>query len=153
MDAEGNLYLNGEPTGNKLYKHSASVGMYMGDVSDSEPAIVKNVTLRHRAANSYNLTGLYAPAGEVIKIEISEEDLNAVHTNGQTSNNSGILVHIGQALYNRKANNIWPAKNVNRMPVILNTMRVDKNTATYNEKTHTYTAYVGSFLGGPIFTT
>ncbi len=151
MDAEGNLYLNGEPTGNKLYKHSASVGMYMGDVSDSEPAIVKNVTLRHRAANSYNLTGLYAPAGEVIKIEISEEDLNAVHTNGQTSNNSGILVHIGQALYNRKANNIWPAKNVNRMPVILNTMRVDKNTATYNEKTHTYTAYVGSFLGGPIY--
>ena len=152
MDAEGNLYLNGVATGQKLYKHSASVGMYMGDVSDSEPAIVKNVTLRHRYSNSYNLTGLYAPAGEVIKIEISEEDMNSVHTSGQYSNDTeGILVHIGQALYNRKANNIWAAKNVNRMPVILNTMRVNKNTATYDENTHTYTAYVGSFLGGPIY--
>ncbi|MDE5654320.1 MAG: M60 family metallopeptidase, partial [Clostridia bacterium] len=142
MDAKGNLYLNGEATGEKLYKHTASVGMYMGDVADNEPAIVKKVTLRHRYSNSYSLTGLYAPAGEVIKIEISEEDMDAT---------GGILVHIGQALYNTKANNIWSAKNINRMPVILNSMRVNKSTATYDEKTHTYTAYVGSFLGGPIY--
>ncbi len=142
MDADGNLYLNGEATGQKLYKHTASVGMYMGDVADNEPAIVKKVTLRHRYSDSYSLTGLYAPAGEVIKIEISEEDMDAT---------GGILVHIGQALYNTKANNIWSAKNVNRMPVILNSMRVNKTTATYDEKTHTYTAYVGSFLGGPIY--
>ena len=142
MDAEGNLYLNGEATGKKLYKHSASVGMYMGDVADNEPAIIKNVTLRHRYSNSYSVTGLYAPAGEVIKVEISEDDMEAT---------GGILVHIGQALYNTKANNIWPAKNVNRMPVILNSMRVNKTTAKYDEKTHTYTAYVGSFLGGPIY--
>ncbi len=142
MDADGNLYLNGEATGGKLYKHTASVGMYMGDVDDNEPAIVKNVTLKHRYSNSYSLTGMYAPAGEVIKIEMSEADMEA---------SGGILVHIGQALYNTKANNIWPAKNINRMPVILNSMRVNKNTATYDENTHRYTAYVGSFLGGPIY--
>ncbi len=85
---------------------------------------------------------MFAPAGEVIKIEMSEEDMDAT---------GGILVHIGQALYNKKANNIWPAKNVNRMPVILNSMKVNKSTATYDEKTKTYTAYVGSFLGGPIY--
>ncbi|MDE7208336.1 MAG: M60 family metallopeptidase [Clostridia bacterium] len=142
MDADGNLYLNGEATGEKLYKHTASVGMYMGDVDDNEPAIVKNVTLRHRYSNSYSLTGMYAPAGEVIKIEMSEEDMDAT---------GGILVHIGQALYNTKANNIWAAKGINRMPVILNSMKVNKSTATYDENTHTYTAYVGSFLGGPIY--
>ncbi|MDE6473566.1 MAG: M60 family metallopeptidase [Clostridia bacterium] len=142
MDANGNLYLDGVATGQKLYKHTASVGMYMGDVSDSEPAIVKNITLRHRYSNSYSLTGMYAPAGEVIKIEMSQADMEA---------SGGILVHIGQALYNTKANNIWPARNINRMPVILNSMKVNKDTATYDEKTQTYTAYVGSFLGGPIY--
>ena len=64
----------------------------------------------------------------------------------------GIVIHIGQALYNGKANNIWTAKNqMQRFPVILNTMTVDKNTSTYNEETDTYTAYVGNFVGGPVY--
>ncbi len=142
MDKDGNLILNGVATGKKLYKHSASVGMYMGDVDNNEPAISKNIYIRPRHSNSYSLTGMFAPAGEVIKIEMSEEDMDAT---------GGILVHIGQALYNKKANNIWPAKNINRMPVILNSMKVNKSTATYDENTKTYTAYVGSFLGGPIY--
>ena len=43
MDKDGNLILNGVATGKKLYKHSASVGMYMGDVDNNEPAISKNI--------------------------------------------------------------------------------------------------------------
>lgn len=153
MDKDGYLYsgTTAEPVKTKdksghhrrLYKHSAAVGLYGGDVSDDEPAIIKTVTMRARGYNGYGVTGVYAPAGEVIKITVSESDMNAT---------GGITIHIGQALYNGKANNIWTAKNqMQRMPVILNTMNVDKNTSVYDETTHTYTAYVGSYLGGPLY--
>lgn len=149
MDENGKLYLNDQPVldseGNQryLYKHTASEGLYLGDVSDDEPAVIKHLSLFPRGYESYNITGLYAPAGEVIKIEISAEDMEAT---------SGIMIHIGQALYNRKANNIWAAKNaMNRMPHILNTMLVTKDTATLDEEKGIYTAYVGSFLGGPVY--
>ena len=101
----------------QLYKHTTAVGLYGGDVADDEPAIIKEVTLRPRGYNSYSVTGLYAPAGEVIKIQLSEKDMEAT---------GGITIHIGQALYNGKANNIWTAKNqMQRFPVILNTMVVN----------------------------
>lgn len=152
MDKDGYLYsgstLNPVPTigsngQRQLYKHTASVGMYGGDVSDDEPGVVKQVTMRPRGYSGYGVTGIYAPAGEVIKIEISQEDMDAT---------GGIVIHIGQALYNGQANNIWTAKNqMQRMPVILNTMVVNKNTSTFDESTGVYTAYVGSFLGGPLY--
>ncbi len=147
MDAEGNLYLKGQPVldkdgkQRKLYKHTAAEGMYLGNVSDSEPAIAKTVTFKKRGYEGYGVTGMYAPAGEVITVKISKEDMEAT---------GGITVHIGQALYNGKANNIWDKKEMVRMPVILNTMSVDKETATLGEDGY-YTAYVGSFLGGPVY--
>lgn len=141
MDANGKLYLNGVDTGRTLYKHTAAAGMYYGDVSDSEPGIVKRVTFNPRGyLRGYGITGLYAPAGEVIKIEISEQEMLAT---------GGIVVHIGQALYNNKANNIWNKKNVNRMPTILNTFVVNTQTATLDNGV--YTAYVGSYFGGPVY--
>lgn len=143
MDADGNLYLRGEPTGKKLYKHVAADSMYYGNVSDAEPAIIKKLTYNPRAnGTSYNVTGVYAPAGEIIKIEISEADMQAT---------GGIEVLIGQALYNKKANNIWAARGINRMPIILNTMVVNTVNSIYDGSRHVYTAYVGSFLGGPIY--
>ncbi len=140
MDADGNLYLNGEKTGGKLYRHTASAGMYFGNVSDTEPAVIKKITMSPRGYRSYGITGLYAPAGEVIKIEISEQDMDAT---------GGLTIHIGQALYNGQANNIWTEKPFVRMPVILNTMTVDKNTAALENGV--YTAYVGSYFGGPVY--
>lgn len=129
----------------QLYKHSASVGMYFGNVSDDEPAIIKTVTMRPRGYSGYGVTGVYAPAGEVIKIEISGKDMNALDP-------YGITIHIGQALYNGQANNIWEAKGqMQRMAVILNTMTINKNNAVYNEETDVWTGYVGSFLGGPLY--
>ncbi len=130
MDAEGNLYLNGEATGKKLYKHTASVGLYEGNLSDEEPAIIKKITMQSRSTGNH-LTGLYAPAGEVVKIEMSEADF---------AKTGGLTVHIGQVLQNKQANNIWAARNFNRMPVIVNTMTT-KNASSY----------VGSYLGGPIY--
>ncbi|MGN0805468.1 MAG: M60 family metallopeptidase, partial [Candidatus Coproplasma sp.] len=130
MDGEGNLYLDGQPTGAKLYKHTAATGMYLGDVADDEPALIKEVTIEARRSGNH-ITGLYAPAGEIIKIEMSEEDLEKT---------GGVTVEIGQALSNGQANNIWAAREFNRMPVILNTMTVSSTIG-----------YVGSYLGGPIY--
>ncbi len=146
MNSQGELF-NGttaapEPTGRRLYQHTASVGLYRGNVSDDEPGIIKTVTMRPRGYNGYGVTGVYAPAGEVIKIQLSEQDMEST---------GGIVIHIGQALYNGQANNIWSGKPMPRIPHLLNTMTVDKNTSVYDETTHTYTAYVGSFIGGPLY--
>lgn len=154
MDSEGKLYRGTtaapEPTigkdgvtQRKLYKHTASDNLYFGNVSDDEPAIVKTVTMRKRGYSGYGVTGVYAPAGEVIKIQMSDADMTAT---------GGVVIHIGQALYNGKANNIWTAKNqMQRIPHLLNTMVVDKNTSVYDEETGLWTAYVGSFIGGPLY--
>lgn len=48
--------------------------MYEGDVKNDEPAIIKRLTIRPRNSGNH-ITGLYAPAGEVVKIELSKEDL------------------------------------------------------------------------------
>lgn len=130
MDADGNLYLAGEPVGRKLYKHTAAAGMYEGDVSDDEPALVKRLTIRSRSRGNH-ITGLYAPAGEVVKVEMSEDDLRAT---------GGLVVYIGQVLTNGQSNNIWQERDFNRMPVISNTMTVKAPVS-----------YVGSFLGGPVY--
>lgn len=157
MDKDGYLYsgttaepvraLNQDGSPRQLYKHTAAVGMYYGgfgdtdDLLDDEPGIVKQVKIRPRGYSSYSVTGVYAPAGEVIKIQISEEDMNAT---------GGLTIHIGQALYNGQSNNIWVAKGqMQRFPNILNTMNVNKNTATLENGV--YTAYVGSFIGGPLY--
>ena len=130
MDKDGNLYLGGVATGNKLYKHTASDGLYEGSLSDDEEAVVKKITMQARPAGNH-ITGLYAPAGEVVKIEMSAEDLEKT---------GGLIVRIGQALQNGQANNIWIKRDFVRMPNLLNTM------AASSEVT-----YVGSFLGGPIY--
>lgn len=147
MDENGYLYLqDGTPfqlngVHQKLYKHTGATNLYLGNVDDQEPAVVKKLTFRKRSYSSYyNITGLYAPAGEVVKIQISEADMKAT---------GGIVVHIGQALYNGQANNIWAAKGFNRMPIILNTMSITPNTATLENGV--YTAYVGNYFGGPIY--
>ena len=71
MDEEGNLYLGGIATGKKLYRHTAADGMYEGNVRDDERAVTKRITMRSRPAGNH-ITGLYAPAGEPIKIGLSE---------------------------------------------------------------------------------
>ncbi len=127
----------------QLYKHTASVGMYLGDVADSEPAITKKVTLSNRGYTSYNVTGVYAPAGEVLTVKLSGAAMDAT---------GGIAINIGQALYNSQANNIWAGKNaMPRMPHVLTTLSMNKNTMTYSEETDTWTGYIGSFLGGPVY--
>lgn len=127
MDKDGNLYLNGQSINRRLYKHTASIGMYYGDVLDTDEAVIKEITINPRKQGNY-ITGLYAPAGEVIKIEADIEETGEFE------------IHIGQASQLGNINNIWEAKGFNRMPVIVNKMKVCTNEA-----------YVGSYLGGPIY--
>lgn len=147
LDKNGYLYLNGnavlDSEGNhrQLYKHSSSVGMYFGDVSDDEVAVIKQIKIQPRQMGNY-ITGLYAPAGEVIKLTISKSDLDNIQS---------FYVYIGATLANGQANNIWLARDFNRMPVIANRMPVDKDVCTYDATTKTYTCYFGSYLGGPIY--
>lgn len=149
LDKDGYLYLNNDKVldtngkHRKLYKHTASIGMYEGDVSDSEEAIIKKITFSYRGfTNGYGITGVYAPAGEVLKVEISASDMDKTE---------GITIHIGQALFNGQCNNIWSSRDLVRMPHLLNTFQINKSTAVYNEKTDTYTAYIGSYLGGAVY--
>ncbi len=148
MDKNGYLYSGTRPateenaTGRQLYQHTASVGLYRGDVDPEEAGVTKIVKMRPRGYRGYGVTGIYAPAGEVITIKLSGADMNAT---------GGLTVHIGQALYNGQANNIWAAKNMPRIPHLLNTMQVNKNTAVYDESADEWTAYVGSFIGGPLY--
>lgn len=132
MDSEGNLYLNGTAIGRKLYKHTASENMYYGDVSDDEKAVIEQITITANEQRNY-VTGLYAPAGEIVKIEISEEDLQAI--------GGELLVVVGQVSHRNNENNIWKARDdFKRMPVVANQFKITSTTA-----------YVGNFLGGPIY--
>lgn len=159
MDKDGFLYLSdgtkvldSEGQHRRLYKHTAADSMYYGGLSDDEPAVSKRFTFVHRNhGGGYNVTGLYAPAGEIIKVEIKKETLLNAYTWQQGRRYNGVMIHIGQALYNGQANNIWSQRAINRMPLILSTFLLNPSNCTYNEETETYTCYIGSYLGGPIY--
>lgn len=147
MDESGYLYLNGEPAldgkgeHRRLYKHTAAENMYFGNVGDDQAAVIKQIKIQPRQIGNY-LTGLYAPAGEVIKLTVSKADLEKV---------GSFYVYVGATLANGQANNIWIERDFVRMPVIANKMPVNAQTCAYNERSETYTCYFGSYLGGPIY--
>lgn len=147
LDSDGYLYLNGAPVldsdGNprRLYKHTAAENMYYGNVSDTEAAVIKQIKISPRNMGNY-ITGLYAPAGEVMKLTISRSDLERI---------GGFNIYVGATLANGQANNIWLARDFNRMPVISNKMPVNSDVCSYDEKTDSYICYFGSYLGGPIY--
>lgn len=140
IDNEGNLLLNGVRTGNKLYKHTASIGMYgnsaltdrsLSDVSDSEKAVIKKISVYDNKPLVNYLTGLYAPAGEVVKVEISNESLEAA--------GGSFYIFIGLTT-SRTAGSDLVNVPYNRMPLIQSKFEIKNNVS-----------YVGSFLGGPIY--
>ena len=148
MDENGYFYLNGERKKDnngqdlKLFKHSAADSLYFGGLSDNEKAIQRRITITPRVANYDDyITGLYAPAGEIIKIEVTQADLDAC--------GGSFFIYIGQHLLSGKANNIWvtedntrvgPNNNIPRMPIIATKFQITKTVS-----------YVGSFFGGPIY--
>ena len=131
IGSDGKLYLNGEYIGRDLYKHVFSVGLYGGGVSDDEKAIKKVMKINPVSSTNY-ITGLYAPPGEVIKIEISEEDL--VNIGGK------LTFIIGHVSHNNVNSVNAQSVGIKRVPNLSNTLVISKTTG-----------YIGSFIGGPIY--
>lgn len=130
IDEHGNLYLNDTLLERKLYAHTTSLNTYYGCPLQDEKAVIKEITYQ-KASGNY-ITGLYAPAGEVIKISLSQEDL--IKT-------GGVRIQIGQYSQNGELNNIWQARNdFSRMPLLGNELTIN-----------TTECYAASFLGGPIY--
>ena len=126
----GSTYYSGKGT---LYKHPTAANNYYGCPSDEEDAVIKEITIEPRAIGNH-ITGLYAPAGEIIKIEISEEDLK---------NTGGLTIQMGQYTQTNELNRIDKTRtDICRMNFMGNEMVVDSTTS-----------YVGSFYGGPIYVT
>ena len=131
---EGKLLLNSEDTGRQLYKHSTSNGLYYGDVDDNEQAVIKKISINPTEVlvNLNFITGLYAPAGEVIKIEISEEDLASI--------GGSLEVIIGLCTQTGGLNDIPITREFKRMPMVTSKFKISSTTG-----------YFGSFFGGPIY--
>ena len=131
IGADGKLYLNGNYIERNLYKHIFSKGLYGGDVSDSEKAVSMQIRINPVSPTNY-ITGLYAPPGEVIKIEISEEDLSNI--GGKVS------FSIGQATQGDGYSGYKESIGIKRVLFLVSQLSISKTTG-----------YIGSFLGGPIY--
>ena len=133
----------------KLYAHTASITLYGGGLSEDEPRVKKKITaITHMKLASTQITGLYAPAGEVIKVEIPEAEYKAA---------GGIAVYIGQN-YNLDqqvavefTSSGVKGNGFTRMTDILSKFELRDKYKNVTIKDGVATAYVGSFLGGPIY--
>lgn len=114
---------------NRLKKHVAADGQFFGTVSDQAKGIIKK-TYINASVKRYHSLGIYAPAGEVLTIEINENLIN-----------KGLSVVIG---YEVEANNIPLDKfltgNKDRMPLIRKSFDL---TSTLTK--------VGTPLGGAVY--
>ena len=129
--SDGKLYLKNQDTGRKLYKHIFSDGLYGSNVSNDEKAVKKTIKLNPASTTNY-ITGLYAPPGEIITIEISATDL--ANIGGSLTFLIGFYTH----------NNVISVNNaaigIKRVPNLSNSLTITKTTG-----------YIGSFIGGPIY--
>ncbi len=137
LDKDGYYYVNGVNTAVSLFKHRGADNQVASYLED-DTAVKKTITLRNSIypvtestslVTPVNMTGLYAPAGELITIEISEE-LAALNPK----------VYIGATSINADVNDIPSTDNYTRMP---NRVKELTLSETIN--------YVGSPLGGQIY--
>lgn len=132
LDSEGNLYLNGTKINKKLYAHSSASSLYGGGLLDTEKAVKKEIEVTDPLLLGNYITGLYAPAGEIVKVEISADDLLKC--------GGSITVVIGQVSSRLSTVEIKKEVNFTRMPKITSKFTITEPTS-----------YIGSYFGGPIY--
>lgn len=131
LNKDGNYLLDGNLTGKKIYKHTASIDMYEGNVSNEEKAVIRKIDINATIWRNY-ITGLYAAPGEIIKLEISQDDLEKIDS---------LTIAVGQVTHKNTINNIWKARNdFSRMPTIAGLFKTSETTF-----------YFGTPMGGPIY--
>lgn len=141
LDENGFYYKDSIKLGTQLYKHSAADNQVASYLSQDEVAVSANLTLRKEAYDvtdpsttlkgiiSADVTGLYAPAGEIIKVELSQELIDA-----------GAMVYIGATSSRGETSDITETNNYSRFPM-----------RTYSTTLTSTTTYLGSPLGGQIY--
>ena len=136
IDENGKLLLNGVDTERKLYKHIFSDGLYDGsstpqNIRDDEKACRKKFKVNPVSTTNY-ITGLYAPPGEIITIEISKEDLDKI--------GGSLPFYIGHYSHNNVISINKQQIGIKRVPNVYSNLVIKKTKG-----------YIGSFLGGPIY--
>ena len=111
----------------EIYINIFSVKAYMEEMF----LIQKKLRVNPVSLTNY-ITGLYAPPGEVIKIEISEEDLSNI--------GGKISFSIGQATQGDGYSGYKESIGIKRVLYLVSKLTISKPTG-----------YIGSFLGGPIY--
>ncbi len=92
---------------NRLSKHKSADGQFWGTVSDNAPGIIKKTYVNSSVKGKHSL-GVYAPAGEILTIEISEEMIN-----------KGLSVTIGYEIsQNQIPLDTFLTGKIDRMPLI-----------------------------------
>ena len=131
IDENGNLFLKGESIGKQLYKHKFSKDLYGGNIDDNEKSVIKTMKINPISPTNY-ITGLYAPPGEVIKIEFSNNDLENI--------GGSLEFIIGQVTQDGVGSDNSKNVGLQRIPILYNKLIITKNPG-----------YIGSFIGGPIY--
>lgn len=133
-----------------LYKHLEAENMYFGNISADQPAVEKVISDTARGTSqgwSPTITGLYAPAGEVITLKLSQADMERT---------GGMIVSIGMVTMNGREFGFSDSRYPNRPAHITTQFTFTADTQhpdfvqTVDEEGN-YTFYFGSYVGGPIY--
>ena len=125
--------------------------MYLGNVDDKQPAVEKRISATpygSKRNSSPTITGLYAPAGEVITFKVSKEVMERT---------GGMIITIGMVQKNGSRRALDSKDNNPQRPPYLTTqLTVTPKTQFPDESQFTdddgnYVFYFGSYLGGPIY--
>lgn len=134
-----------------LYKHTMAENLYLGNVDPNQPAVEKVISATPYGSNRNNspmITGLYAPAGEVITFKISKQDMERT---------GGMIITIGQVQMNGYRRALDTKDNNPLRPHFLTTQITLTPKTEYPSWSNTvdengdYTFYFGSYIGGPIY--
>lgn len=123
----------------KLQKHISADGQFFGEIKDDAPRIKKQVTVNYNVASRHSL-GVFAPAGEVLTVNIDQEIID------QTNEKNRLTIIIGYPFWENNVHEVARQYFMklqtaqNRMPIL------------YKEFTITSAeTKIGTPLGGMVF--
>ena len=122
-----------------LQKHISADGQFFGEIKDDAPRIKKRVTVNYNVASRHSL-GVFAPAGEVLTVNIDQETLD------QTNEKNRLTIIIGYPFWENNVHEVarqyfMKLKTAqNRMPILFKEFTI---TSTETK--------IGTPLGGMVF--